>query len=125
MSSSGQAVVPLRKGQIGPERLVTTKGYSTSMALSTMKHLLVTQKLRRGDGPFSLAYSRRYQRLFGQQGRTSTYRSNRIKHELMGIDYNPREDTCVKAFVRLLASAATQAIREDAAIGEDAAGRSG
>ena len=43
----------------------------------------------------------------------------------MGINYKPREDTCVKAFVRLLASAATQAIREDAASGEDAAGRSG
>ena len=85
----------------------------------------MTSQARHGDGPFSLAYSRRYQRLFGQQGRTSTYRANRIKHELMGINYNPREDTCVKAFVRLLASAATQAIREDAASGEDAAGRSG
>ena len=63
--------------------------------------------------------------LFGQQGRTSTYRANRIKHELMGTNYNPREDTCVKACVRLLASAATQTVREDAASGEDAAGRSG
>ena len=67
----------------------------SSMALSTMKHLLVTQKLRRGDGPFSLPAARRNDRLFGSLGRTSVYKSTWIKYEKMTDSYIPEEDTCM------------------------------
>ena len=43
MSSVGATVV---KG----DKLIDTKGYSTSMAMSTLNHLLVTKYLRKGDG---------------------------------------------------------------------------
>ena len=76
------------------------------MALSVMNNLLVTQKLRRGDGPIVYPKSRRAERLFGEEGRTKR-KSTHIKLEKLGVDYDPRKDTCIKAFVRLMASAAT------------------
>ena len=86
------------------------KAYCTSMALSTMNNLLVTQRLRRGDGPFQYPVSRKSERLFGEHGR-SKRKSTRIKLEKLGCEYNPAEDTCIKSFVRLMAQAA--AMRED------------
>ena len=72
MSGPSMAIVPMRAGQFGPERLVATKGYSTTMAVSTLKHLIISQKLRRGDGPDGVLMpdSRRAERLFGDLGRT-------------------------------------------------------
>ena len=51
LATSGLNVVPMRGGQFGPERLIQTKGCSTTMAVSTLKHLIISQKLKRGDGP--------------------------------------------------------------------------
>ena len=95
----------MRGNQYGPQRITTTKGYSTTMALSTLNNLLVTQKLRRGDGPIQLPKSRRAERVFGSRGRSKSL-SVGIKLEKLGSDYSPREDTCVRAFVRLMAVAA-------------------
>ena len=106
-TAAGKTVVGLREGQQGPLRITERKEYSTSMALSTMNNLLVTQKLRRGDGPFQYPQSRKAERLFGVEGRTKR-KSTRIKLELIGREYEPSKDTCIKAMVRLMAQAALQ-----------------
>ena len=67
MSDTGLAHAPL-KSKVGPSALVTTKGYSTSMAVSTLRALLAGQYLKRGDGIIALPDSRRTQRLFGVNG---------------------------------------------------------
>ena len=79
MAGSGYMLVPMHGGKFGPERLIRTKGSSTTMAVSTLTHLMVSQKLRRGDGPDGIAMpdSRRSDRLFGDVGRTS-YRSSGV-----------------------------------------------
>ena len=88
----------------GPARLVTTRGYGTTMALSTLNKLLGAQILRSGDGVHSIPESRRRERLFGASaaGRTKAL-STGVKIEKLGKDYEPREDSCMRAFVRLLA----------------------
>ena len=85
------------------------------MAVSTLKHLVVAQKLRRGDGPDGVIIpdARRAERLFGEAGRTS-YRSSGVKLEHLEDDYDAEQDTCIAAFVRLLASAAHAAVVEAA-----------
>ena len=55
------------------------------------------------------AASRRADRLFGDMGRTKTL-SSRVKHEKLGVEYDPRYDTCIQAFVRLMAQAASISI---------------
>ena len=60
----GTARAPL-KSKEGPARLVLTKGYSTTMALSTLNKLLGAQLLRSGEGVISTPESRRKERLFG------------------------------------------------------------
>ena len=122
MSEVGIQLVPMRDGKLGPERLIKTKGCSTTMAISTLRHLISAQKLRRGDGPDGviLPDSRRSERLFGHQGRTS-YRSSGVKLEHLEEDYDPLEDTCIKAFVRFIALAATAAAAEAAALAPAAA----
>ena len=97
-SGPSRVLIPMKGGKLGPEKLVNSRGYSTTMALSTLRHLLVAQKLRRGDGPFALPDSRRRERLFGSVGRTSSMRSSQVKQEQPN-DYKPRKDTCIKAFV--------------------------
>ena len=91
------------------------------MALSTLNKLLATQYLRRGDGIVSLPASRRKERLFGVSGagRTSA-QSTGVKIEKLGVDYDPKEDTVLKAFVRLLAARAQAEAEAEAA--EDAMG---
>ena len=56
--------------------------------------------LRKGDGVIALPDSRRKERLVAV-GRTKL--TSRVKMEVLKSDYNPRLDTCIKAFVRLLA----------------------
>ena len=75
------------------------------MALSTLRNLLASQHLRRGDGLHSMPASRRKERLF------NTGRSKReptgFKCEAADAEhYNPREDSCLSAFVRLVAEIA-------------------
>ena len=104
-SSSGMARAPMRGVHEGPARLVPTRGYSTTMALSTLKNMLSAQYLRRGDGIIATPASRRAARLFGT-GRL-TRGSTGIKLEkLQGDGYEPASDTCLSAFVRLLKEAA-------------------
>ena len=88
----------------GPARLLTTKGYGTTQALSTLRNLLVTQYLRRGDGIASIPDSRRKVRLF-QHGRTSLKSVGNSAAD-RAATYDPRDETCVEAFVRLLADLA-------------------
>ena len=71
------------------------------MAISTLKKLLGAQTLRRGDGVLKLPDSRRKERLLA--GRTSLA-TTMVKLEKLGQDYIPRKDTCIRAFVRLLAA---------------------
>lgn len=107
-SSAGETRRPMRGSHEGPEVMVKTRGYSTSMALSTLKNLLAQRYLRRGDGIIATPASRRKERLFGHAGagRSSTYNGNVKLEKLRGSDYEPRLDTCIKAFVRLLSVAA-------------------
>lgn len=107
-SSGGETRRPLRQ-QEGPERLVKTKGYSTSMAISTLRKLLAVRYLRRGDGIIATPESRRKERLFGVSGTGRSTRSRTgIKLEkLHGSGYEPTNDTCVAAFVRLIAAASS------------------
>ena len=58
--------------------------------------------LRRGDGVIALPESRQRERLL-RVGRTKLA-AKWVKMEVQERDYNPRSDTCVRAFVRLLAA---------------------
>ena len=110
LSSSGQARQPLKSsvsGAHGPARLVKTRGYSTTLYISVMRHLLMQNVLRRGDGLHKVHDSRRTERLLGDNGRTKLLSAG-IKLEKLGTDYNPREDSCLKAFVRMLAERALE-----------------
>ena len=100
MSDSGH-VRRRARGATEPGALTTTKGYSTTQAISTLKKLLGAQTLRRGDGVLKLPDSRRKERLLA--GRTSLA-TTMVKLEKLGQDYIPRKDTCIRAFVRLLAA---------------------
>ena len=95
MTSSGQT----RRGA-GPV-ISATSGYSSTMAISTLRKLLGARVLRRGDGIIALPESRRKERLLA--GRTKLM-SKLVKMEVLMRDYDPRLDTAIKAFVRLLAA---------------------
>ena len=98
----------------GPSNLTSKSQYSTTTAKSTLRTLLGRQQLRRGDDVLSMPSSRRNERLFGAtgQGRTKALSAG-IKLENLGKDYNPREDSSIKAFVRLIAARATAASNAD------------
>lgn len=112
---AGQSRKQMRGVHEGPAQLVRTKGYDTTMALSTLRNLLATQQLRRGDGVAKIQESRRHEHLFGESGtgRMSLCRAG-IKVEKLGVEYVPRYDTCVAAFVRLLAMRAVASPDEEA-----------
>lgn len=100
MSSSGQTRRKSRTDTVAGVATATV-GYATTMAISTLRKLLGQQMLRRGDGVLALPDSRRKERLLA--GRTKLA-SKEVKMEVLMRDYNPREDTCIRAFVRLLAA---------------------
>ena len=106
MGGAGVSRQALAPGFEGPQKLVPKKAYTTTQALSTLNHLLSAQYLRRGDGIASLPDSRRKERLFGE-GRTSL-KSAGSRAADRAWDYDPRDDTCIKAFVRLLAELVAQ-----------------
>ena len=83
-----------------------TIGYATSQCISTLQKLLGAKTLRQGDGVIALPESRQRERLL-RVGRTKLS-AKWVKMEVQERDYNPRSDTCVKAFVRLLAAQTTQ-----------------
>ena len=95
MTSSGQT----RRGALPV--ISATSGYSSTMAISTLRKLLGARVLRRGDGIIALPESRRKERLLA--GRTKLV-SKMVKMEVLMRDYDPRLDTAIKAFVRLLAA---------------------
>lgn len=81
-------------------RLVVTKGYGATAATSVLFKIVALKKLRQST---SIPQSRRAERLFGAK---ASGRSKLIKLEFASdkkIDYDPAKDTCVDAFVRLLA----------------------
>ena len=96
----------------GPEGLISTRGYSTSFALSTLRSMLALAMLRRGDGILSIPSSRQTTRLFAH-GRL-TLNSAGCSNEKLALaeTYDPREDTCVAAFVRFLAAIAATAANQ-------------
>ena len=98
----------------GPANLTAKKDYSTTASKSVMRTLLGRQQLRRGDGLISMPASRRNERLFGVTGigRTKSLSAG-IKLENLGKEYDPRADTCVKAFVRRMALRARANIAAD------------
>ena len=70
-----------------------------------MRNLLATRALRRGDGVVSMPESRRNERLFGTTGGGRTKSASMgIKLENLEKDYDPRSDTCLKAFVPALSA---------------------
>jgi hypothetical protein len=108
MSTSSQAQEkPSRNsGKEGPAQLVQTKGCPTMQSLSILSNLLVSKVLRQGDGTVD---SRRKERLFGAtgSGRTSLPRAG-AKLERLGEDYDPLQDSCMAAFVCLMAEEAQE-----------------
>ena len=93
-----------RSDRTGEQRVTSTRGYGNTMARSTLLNLLSTQYLRRGDGIVAMPDSRRNERLFGAEGtgRSSLCRAC-TKLSLVNASYNPRLDTCLKAYIRLIA----------------------
>ena len=91
--------------------VIEAKAYSTTMSLSTLRNLLAQRALRTGYGLEDLRVrgieSRRRERIFGADGpgRSSRLAAG-IKLEKIGDDYDPRADTCLRAFVRLCAESA-------------------
>ena len=79
------------------------------MAISTLKNLLASQYLRRGDGIAALSdCSRRKERFFGA-GRSNLKSAGKNAEQRASLaeSYDPYSDTCVKAFVCLMADMAT------------------
>ena len=78
LSTEGMMRKPMRGVHDGPAaRLVKTKGYNTTMAISTLKNMLVGQLLRRGDGVISLPCLAPPQPPF-RRGRCRTHQSDVI-----------------------------------------------
>jgi hypothetical protein len=106
-------LAPQRKVHEGPAQIVRTKAYMTSCALSTLRKLLGKRYLTQGDGIWATPLSRQKERLFGETGtgRTSAKRALQscAAQPSSEADINPREDSCISAFVRLLAAEATAA----------------
>jgi hypothetical protein len=107
MAGPEQTRVGLAPGFAGPARLTLTKGYNSSMSLSTLSFLLVRRILRRGDGLVATPMSRRTERVFGVYGNGRLCLPFAgLKLEMLGADYTPQQDTCIAAFVRLIARVA-------------------
>ena len=102
-----------KKGSDGEYRLIATKGYGSTAATSTLTKMLATSQLRAGDGMFSTPESRRSERLFGEK---ATGRSKAIKLECLQCqecegEYDPAQDSCLDAFMRMLAARASAGVR--------------
>ena len=88
-------------------RIIATKGYGATAATSVLTKMIALQTLRGGDGMYSTPASRRAERLFGDK---MTGWSKLIKFEFAaanpwgGFVYDPTKDSCVEAFVRMLAA---------------------
>ena len=89
----------------GPVKVVETCGYGTTMSLSILRKLLGKRLLQLGDGLLRMPLMRRAQRLFGGSGGPGRSKlKSEGKHVLLNRDYVPSRDSCIKAFVRLMAA---------------------
>ena len=91
-----------KKDKDGVVQVYSTKGYSTTSALSGLRKILGLRKLREGDFLHALRPSRIAARLFGEN---AIGRSSAVKREMLdGTETTPEPhlDTCVKAFARRL-----------------------
>ena len=104
---------PQRKWTEGPAAIVKSAGYYTSMAVSVLRKLLGKRYLSQGDGIWSTPASRQKERLFGQSGtgRSSAKRALQscAAQPSSEAEIDPKEDSCISAFVRLLAAEAAAA----------------
>ena len=109
-------IAPQRKWHEGPANIVRTIGYHTSCALSTLRKLLGQRYLSQGDGLWATPLSRQKERLFGDTGTGRTSRKRALRscaaQPCSEADINPQEDSCISAFVRLLAAEAAAACPE-------------
>ena len=107
LSAEGKSIVPMRGVKEGPARLITTAGHGTTMCISTLNNMLAKEQLRSGNGLFVIPDSRRKERLLYGSGRL-TLGSTGVKLGSIGHDdhYNPRVDTCLEAFIRVITAAA-------------------
>ena len=106
------SIAPKRKWAEGPANLVTTVGYMGSCALSTLRKLLGKRYLSQGNGIWATPLSRQKERLFGGgSGRTSGKRALKscAAQHASEAEIDPRVDSCLSAFVRLLAREAAAA----------------
>ena len=103
LRAEGQSRKSLTKAE-GPARLVATKGYSTTSAISTFSKVEAKAVLRRGTSDCaSIPDTRVAQRLFGEGGPGRAKRlSTGLQVSLLGIDYDPIMDSCLEAFARML-----------------------
>ena len=105
LSSKGRKHAPVVSAE-GPANLVSTRGYSSTVAISVLKHMLMQKELRQGDGLFKVPDSRRTERLM-VTGRTKHLHVGVKLEKLAAIDdYDPEKDSCIKAFVRMCAEIA-------------------
>eukprot|EP00965_Chrysotila_dentata_P035925 1195695-Pleurochrysis_carterae.AAC.1 len=97
-----RTALPLQAGVEGPVIPFVRKGSTTSLAIQTHR-FLCTQQLRRKSDGVGIAM-RRTERLFGEKavGRSSHVRGKLGRLNEERGQYEPRKDTCVRAFVRLL-----------------------
>ena len=103
LRTEGKARQPLKSAE-GPAKLVETKGYSTTTILSSLKKCEARQQLRRGTASGeSIPASRVAERVFGVGGPgRSKLLSTGIHIENLGSMYDPRMESCLAAFARLL-----------------------
>ena len=102
--SGHTTIVPMRGVSEGPAQLVRTAGHNTTTYISTLNNMLARQYLRAGDGIYATPDARRKERLLSGTGRLSLG-SGGAKLSV-GDVYDPRSDTCLEAFIRLIAACA-------------------
>ena len=103
LTTSGTMTKPSSRKEGVPTTVVKTKGYTTTLAISVLTKMLATNYLRAGGEVAPVPESRRRERLI-QTGRLTLPMAPKL--ELDGV-YDPRVDSCVKAFVRALSERAT------------------
>ena len=98
------------KDENAPEKIVQTKGYGTTMAMSTLAKMLGRKALEVGEAVLQglgIEPTKRAERVFGATGpgRSKLMHAGQ-KHSLIAsqAEYDPRKDTCLEAFVRLILS---------------------
>ena len=95
----GAGQMRLAADEDGQRRVIETKGYSTTMSISTLQHMLTQKYLRRGDGIIAVPASRRAERIFGAHGPGRSKVLQLGKLESVDAEYSPRNATYVSRHV--------------------------